>query len=180
MQVQCSAYLYQVSVKQAVKAAVSGGSGQGREGSCSVLGFQGGARAFHEVRERRSGQPWYKGCLRHNLHPSSLILSPFQTTEGEGIEREVTARRAGQKVVIPPQFLPPPKKKIKTSSLKTNLPSPKNPGKPSPPAQRGELGLYAMLLYTASCCSSALQVPVHMHKPYVVKMPCADQHAEVS
>lgn len=108
MQVRCSAYLYQVSVKQAVKAAVSGGSGWGREGSCSVLGFRGGARAFHEVRERRSGQPWYKGCLRHNLHPSSLILSPFQTTEGEGIEREVTARRAGQKVVIPPQF--PPKK----------------------------------------------------------------------
>lgn len=96
MQVRCSAYLYQVSVKQAVKAAVSGGSGWGREGSCSVLGFRGGARAFHEVRERRSNQPWYKGCLRHNLHPSSLILSPFQTTEGEGIEREVTARRAGQ------------------------------------------------------------------------------------
>lgn len=111
MQVQCSAYLYQVSVKQAVKAAVSGGSGWGREGSCSVLGFRGGARAFHEVRERRSGQPWYKGCLRHNLHPSSFILSPFQTTEGEGIEKKVTARRAGQKVVIPPQF--PPTKKSK-------------------------------------------------------------------
>lgn len=60
--------------------AGSKGSGGGRvrvggEGSCSVLGFQGGPRAFREIRGRGS-QPWHKGCLRHNLHPSPLKLSP--------------------------------------------------------------------------------------------------------
>lgn len=156
MQVRCSAYLYQVSVKQAVKAAVSGGSGWGREGSCSVLGFRGGARAFHELKERRSSQPRYKGCLRHNLQPSSLILSPFQTTEGEGIEREVTARRAGQKVVIPPQF--PPKK---------SKPDPQKPTSP-PPRTQENLPLPPSEVSLAFVQCSYIQHPV-------VALPCRCQ-----
>lgn len=106
--VACRCSAARVSVPGLCEAG-SKGSGAGRvrvggEGSCSVLGFQG---AQGLPGDKRAWQPAMAQRLPTTQPPPLSAQTLTLSDNGGGIEREITARRAGQKVVIPAHPVPP-------------------------------------------------------------------------
>lgn len=127
--VACRCSAARVSVPGLCEAG-SKGSGAGRvrvggEGSCSVLGFQG---AQGLPGDKRAWQPAMAQRLPTTQPPPLSAQTLTLSDNGGGIEREITARRAGQKVVIPAHPTPSrpnnPPRFSKQGKQQTPFPSP--------------------------------------------------------